>query len=77
MKKTEWITILKKIKTTCQEKLKSEQFRKDTVVLPLLAGLALVMILAAVIALSLIHISLHKVFRSDKGGIACFMQRSM
>lgn len=50
MKKTEWITILKKIKTTCQEKLKSEQFRKDTVVLPLLAGLALVMILAAVIA---------------------------
>ena len=50
MKKTEWITILKKIKTTCQEKLKSEQFRKDTVVLPLLAGFALVMILAAVIA---------------------------
>jgi hypothetical protein len=22
-------------------------------------------------------ITLHKVFRSDKGGIACFMQRSM
>ena len=33
-----------------KEKIKSEQFQKETVLLPLLAGLALVMILAAVIA---------------------------
>lgn len=40
----------KKIKTTYLDKIKSEQLRKDSVVLPLLAGLALVMILAAAIA---------------------------
>ena len=42
--------IRKKIKTTYLDKIKSEQFRKDSVVLPLLAGLALVVILAAAIA---------------------------
>ena len=42
--------IRKKIKTTYLDKIKSEQFRKDSVVLPLLAGLALVVILAASIA---------------------------
>ena len=42
--------IRKKINTTYLDKIKSEQFRKDSVVLPLLAGLALVVILAAAIA---------------------------
>ena len=42
--------IRKKIKTTYLDKIKSEQFRKDSVVLPLLAGLAMVVILAAAIA---------------------------
>ena len=42
--------IWKKIKTTYLDKIKSEQFCKDSVLLPLLAGLVLVVILAAAIA---------------------------
>lgn len=50
MKKSELKEKLKKIKTTCLDKIKSEQFRKDSVFFPLLAGLALVGMLAAAIA---------------------------
>ena len=43
-----WVKNLEQF--TGKKKIKSEQFQKETVLLPLLSGLALVMILAAVIA---------------------------
>lgn len=48
MKKSELKEKLKKIKTACLGKIKSELFRKDSVCLPLLAGLVLVLIPAAI-----------------------------